>query len=137
MLNALITLVFVESAAMQSGAIQCEFPGKEGNEKPIHVVLEPNPSLKDRPGLYRVMMELDGRSPLRGLAQPIVATAGRDIMIRGLHGNTKMYTVGLQEDGTAALNLKSGSSRKELETKMTRLGECRGFEAYLNRWLPS
>ena len=137
MLNALITLVFVESIAVESGAIRCEFPGKEGNERPIHVVLEPNPSLKDRPGLYRVMMELNGRPSLRALAQPIATTAERDVMIRGQHGETTLYTVGLRDDGTAALNLKFGRSRDELENRLTRTGECRGFEAYLNRWLPS
>jgi hypothetical protein len=137
MLNALILFVFVESAATENGTIRCEFPGKEGNEKPIHVVLEPNPSLKDQPGLYRVMMELNGRPSLRALAQPITTTAERDVMIRGLHGETTLYTVGLRDDGTAALNLKFGRSRDELENKLTRTGECRGFEAHLNRWLPS
>ena len=137
MLNALILFVFVESAATENGTIRCEFPGKEGNEKPIHVVLEPNPSLKDQPGLYRVMMELNGRPSLRALAQPITTTAERDVMIRGLHGETTLYTVGLRDDGTAALNLKFGRSRDELENKLTRTGECRGFEAHLNRCLPS
>ena len=85
MLNALILFVLVETATGGT-AINCDFPGEDVAQKPIHVVLEPRPSLKDRPGLFRVRMLMNGRISLTGAAQPIPTTDERDVLIRGAQG---------------------------------------------------
>ena len=68
MVNALILLVFIEFLANEGTAIRCEFPSPDMTEAPIRVLLEPRPSLKDQPGLYRVMMRMDNGTALKALA---------------------------------------------------------------------
>ena len=116
--------------------IICTFPSTNEDQKPIHIVLEPKPSLKDQPGLYRVMMDFDGHLTVRASAQPIMATTDPDILIRGITKKQNMYSLGLRADGTAAFNIQRQSEQK-LVDKRTRIGECRGHEAQFNRWLSS
>ena len=47
-----------------------------------------------------------------------------------------MYSIGLRADGTAALNIQR-SNEEKLVDKRTRIGECRGHETYIDRWLSS
>lgn len=137
MLNALVLTVFVETVGMMgSDAIQCDFPGQNPAEKSIRVVLDPRPSLKDQPGLFRVMMDLNGRVSVKASAQPIQSTDDRDVLIRGITKRKSMYTIGLRDDGKAALNMQMRQAGAEDVSKSTRLGECRGHEAHLERWLP-
>lgn len=137
MLNLLISFAFFESVAADTTKIKCAFPGEDLAQKPIHVVLEPRPSLKDQPGLFRVMMEMNGRVSLRAMAQPIASTAERDVLIRGRVGTSSTYTVGLRDDGRAAFNMQTRTSEDAEVNKLTRIGECRGFETYIMKWLPS
>ena len=137
MLNTLILMAFVETIASQGSAIHCEFPGKEAAQKPIHVVLEPRPSLKDQPGLFRVVMEMNGRMSLKAAAQPILSTGERDVLIRGTTRRNSMYTIGLRDDGKAALNMQTRQAGDSETLKSTRIGACRGYMPYLERWLPS
>lgn len=137
MLNALILFVFVETAASGNTAIRCDFPGKEVAEKPISVLLEPRPSLKDQPGLYRVMMMMNGQISLNGTAQPILTTKERDVIIRGVKGETSMYSIGLSDDGSAAFNVQTRRSTDGTVRKLTRIGVCHDFETHIKRWLPS
>ena len=132
MLKALI-LTLLSNSYGASAPITCNFPADADGEKSIYVVLEPRPSLKDQPGLFRVIMDLDGRGRLRAAAQPIHATDDRDILIRGMTRRKSMYTIGLREDGTAAFNIQD-VSKEEVE-KTTRIGACRGHEAHIDRWL--
>ena len=113
--------------------ITCDFPAEDAAGKSIRVVLEPRPSLKDQPGLYRVFMDFDGLVSVRAAAQPISATAERDILIRGITRKNAMYSIGLRDDGIAAFNIQpaEGDSRE----KSTRLGECHGHKAHIDRWL--
>ena len=137
MLNALILTVFVETfAPMGSTAIHCDFPGRDAAETSIHVTLDPQPSLKDQPGLYRVTMGLNGRMSLKASAQPIHSTEDRDILIRGITARKSMYTIGLRDDGVAALNMQTKRAGDDEVSKATRIGACRNFEAQLDRWLP-
>ena len=137
MLNTLILMAFVETMTSQENAIHCEFPGKEAAQSSIHVVLDPRPSLKDQPGLYRVVMEMNGRMSLEAAAQPILSTDERDVLIRGITKRKSMYTIGLRDDGKAALNMQTRQEGASEILKSTRLGACRGFKSYLERWLPS
>lgn len=138
MLNTLILLMFVESfGAMQTEAISCDFPGLDVAERSIHVVLAPRPSLKDQPGLYRVMMEMNGQVTLRAAARPIHSTDDRDVLIRSVVGQRSVYSIGLRDDGKAALNMQTRRSGETEIDKSTRIGECYGYERFINRWLPS
>lgn len=137
MLGTLILLAFVETAATGEAAIRCEFPGADSAQKTIRVVLEPRPSLKDQPGLFRVMMKMNEEISFRALARPIDGTEERDIMIRGRVGRAATYTLGFREDGTAALNMQTREAGEETASEATRIGACRGYETHMRRWLPS
>ena len=136
MVNALILLGFVEFFASEGTAIRCEFPSQDMTEAPIRVLLEPRPSLKDQPGLYRVMMRMDNGTALKALAQPITGTEDRDVMIRVRQGENAMFTIGLRDDGAAAFNIQKRVRSDDGVLKQTRTGACRGHEMHINRWLP-
>lgn len=135
MLKALL-LTIIANAHGANGPITCDFPSFETGETPIRVVLEPKPSLKDQPGLFRVQMDLNGKVSVTASAQPILATEDRDIMIRGLSEKQAMYTIGFREDGRAALNMEMLRESDSKILTATRIGACRDFEAHLDRWLP-
>lgn len=129
MLNAMIVALVMDVVAPATTQIHCEFPGKTVTQKPIHVVLDPRPSLKDQPGLFRVMMDLNGAFSVRGAAQPITSTEDRDILVRGITSKKSVYTIGLREDGVAALSMQTKRATN------TRVGACRNFESHFDRWL--
>lgn len=133
MLNALIFISFLTGAA-SGDDFRCLFPGTETSEKPIEVTVRPHPSLKDRPGLFRVTMDLNGLVEVKAHAQPVNGEA--DVLIQGRLGPTATYTLGLRTDGLAALNLKTATAGAEPRNRLTRAGECRGFRTIIDRWLP-
>ena len=135
MLSALLLSLAVNGTD-GSAPITCTFPSTHSEQKTIHIVLEPRPSLKDQPGLYRVMMDFDGHLTVRASAQPILATADPDILIRGTTSKQNMYSLGLRADGAAAFNIQR-QDEENLVDKRTRIGECRGHEAHILRWLSS
>ena len=116
--------------------ITCVFPSESPEQKVIRIALEPRPSLKDQPGLYRVMMDFDGEVSVRASAQPIWSTDEDDILIRGRLQMVSLYSLGLRADGLAAFNVQSLGDGKQVDNR-TRIGECRGHEAYVDRWLSS
>ncbi|MDJ1008109.1 MAG: hypothetical protein QNJ13_09835 [Paracoccaceae bacterium] len=117
------------SFAMAGGdGIACTFSGDDRADPVLTVTLEPVPSLKDRPGLYRVMMVVEG-AKVRANAQPIAATVEPDVMIRAKAGAETYYTIGLREDGAAALHVAhSGAGR-------TLTGRCQRHEPWFPGWL--
>ena len=137
MLKALVLTSLVEAFSPGTTPIQCEFPGLDATEKPITVQLEPRPSLKDQPGLFRVIMDLNGRLSLRASAQPILSTEDRDILIRGITKKKSMYSLGIRDDGKAALNIQLRLAGANEVSKSTRVGQCQGMQAHIDRWLPS
>ena len=129
MLNALVLMLL--TGPLQAGqpeAIQCEFPGNTDTEQAILVSVAPQPSLRDRPGLFRVQMEMNGVYTMAASVQPISGTDERDVMIRTSTGGSTL-AIGLRDDGRAALSLKATSG------DATRTGDCRGYDRYLRRWL--
>lgn len=129
MLKAMIVTMVMEALAPGTEAIRCEFPSDDNTKQPISVVLDPRPSLKDQPGLFRVMMDLNGALSVRAAAQPIMTTDERDVLVRGITPRKSVYTIGLRDDGMAALNMKTESADQ------TRVGACRNFESHFERWL--
>ena len=113
--------------------ISCNFPATHDAERGITVRMSDRPSLKDQPGLYRVELEVNGKTKVLATAQPITTTGERDAVILARPNGKSVLTVGFREDGKAALSLrKTPDAEPE-----TRLGTCRGFEGPLNRWLAS
>ena len=132
MLTALLLATTINGYGIGT-PITCNFPAETPGGKAINVVLDPRPSLKDQPGLYRVFMDFDGIVSVRAAAQPISTTDERDILIRGMTHRNAMYSIGLRDDGVAAFNIQPLDT--ETGKKSTRLGECRGHEAHIDRWL--
>ena len=60
MLGTLAVVAMLQGYNVQGNAIECVFPPTGTGSKTIRVSLEPSPSLKDRPGLFRVMMTFSG-----------------------------------------------------------------------------
>ncbi len=71
----------------------------------------------------------------RGLAQPIDRTADRDVLIRAETADSTFYTIGLRDDGRAALNLLRVDETSE--RRETRAGTCRDPEGFIDTWLTS
>jgi len=107
--------------------IACTFKGDTMDEPVVSVTLEPVPSLKDRPGLHRVMMKVDD-AKVRANAQPIDATVETDVMIRARTRSDTLLTIGLREDGVAAIHVVGG------ETELTLHGRCEQHEEWFPLW---
>lgn len=136
MTTLLVAMIMQTISLNSDGPIHCDFPSHDGASKMIVIQLEPRPSLKDQPGLYRVAMTLNGQGPLRASAQPILSTEDRDILIQGRSKRHYTYSLGLRDDGKAALNIsKPGASSDEV-IKSTRIGDCHGHKVHMQRWLP-
>ncbi len=69
------------------------------------------------------------------MAQPIDRTEDRDVLIRAETSDKTFYTIGLREDGLAALNLLQVGEADAL--RETRQGTCRDHKVLLNTWLTS
>jgi len=132
-----VLLTTMVDAYAPDATIHCTFPGQGASQRPIEIVLDPRPSLKDRPGLWRVMMEMNGKMSLRGAAQPIKATAERDILIRGITTRKSTYVIGLRDDGSAALRMDTRAKGANESRRTSRAGKCHGHENHIDRWLPS
>ncbi|MEO1238145.1 MAG: hypothetical protein AAFW64_00500 [Pseudomonadota bacterium] len=94
----------------------------------IAVTLDPVPSLKDRPGLYRVMMGI-GDNKLTANAQPMTETVEDDVMFRAKAGNNAVYTLGLRRDGAAAMYVVQQGAN------VTLTGQCQRHERWFHGWL--
>ena len=129
MLNALILTLLTGPIGAEAGnVIQCEFPGNSATEEAIRVSVAPRPSLRDRPGLFRVTMEMNGSYTLAASVQPIRATDERDVVIR-TKGGESVLAIGLRDDGRAALSVQASNG------DATRTGDCQGYADHLRRWL--
>ena len=133
MLETIALVAMLQSVQNQTEGIHCLFPADDGGGKTLQVVLDPMPSLKDQPGLYRVFMEIEGQVTLKAAAQPIATTEDRDVLFLARHGQDSVFTLGVQENGQAALSQRTSQTSKA----KTRLGVCAGAAQHINRWLPS
>ncbi len=137
MITALIATALIETFTPGPKPMACTFPASAQNESPIELRLMARPSLKDSPGIYRVEFDVDNGLRLFGAAQPIASTAGRDIIVRAVQGKTRFYTVGIDDRGSAALNVQDTAMPRTTSPALTRTGSCRNFERYLDRWATS
>lgn len=135
MTGALVVSLFLESFGLGPAQMACTFPDPEDNQTRITVKVEPLPSLKDGQDGYRVRMEFDGSLSVLAAAGPITTTSERDVMIRGVTEDETFYTLGLREDGAAALNLMWTRPRGEAPRQHTRIGACENHERHMQKWL--
>lgn len=119
----------LQSVQLHKADIHCDFPSPIEGGKNLRVLLDPMPSLKDQPGLYRVILRVEGNTPLKAAAQPVNSTPDRDVVIRAKTAPETTLSLGMRDDGTAALTLTN--------TATTRIGACTGLTPHINRWLPS
>ncbi len=132
----LVLLAMIETAGLQEPVMRCAFPALEEGHDPIEIVMKGRPSLKDLPGLYRVEMEINGTG-IRAEAQPIIGTKERDVLVRANTGTATFYAVGVNERGTAALNVVWPETDEAPERRMTRAGQCWNYERYIQTWSTS
>ena len=133
MLVSLIVTTFLESYSMAPGPMACTFPAMEPDQRPIEIEVSAQPSLKDLPGLYRVRMDVDGHG-LNAAAQPITGTKGRDVLVRASGLKGMLYAMGFDDNGAAALNVVKLAEAGEPEAEMSRTGNCRNYERYIQSW---
>ena len=139
---ALMVAGFIELATGPAKPIVCDFRPDTPGAVALSVRMTPVPSLKDRRELWRVKMEL--RAPevptpmrVRAAARPIADTEARDVLIRGETRSRTRFTVGLRDDGVAALSIFRPATADRAETQETRVGHCQNFETHMGRWLTS
>ncbi|MDU8941986.1 hypothetical protein [Ovoidimarina sediminis] len=133
MLTTLIVTALIDGFSIGPPSMACSFVSPEPGEPPVEIMMIGRPSLKDLPGLYRVEMDINGRG-LKGAAQPIIATEGRDVLVRARRGEDVFYAIGFDESGTAALNIVWGMAGEEPEKRATLTGKCRNHEKYIQVW---
>lgn len=136
MLETIFVIAMLQSVEGLPKGIRCEFPAADTGGKPVRVVLDPMPSLKDQPGLYRVMMEIEGKLTLKAAVQPIPSTDERAVLVRAKSPAKAIVTLGMRDDGTAALTMTAPGATSPAE-QTTRIGACRGADHHFNRWLSS
>lgn len=134
MVEALLLGALVETMGLGPRPLACSFPGERPDETAIEVEVTPRPSLKDIPGLYRVEMAVNGALRLPAAAQPITATKGQDVMIRAAQDRTTFYTVGIDAEGRAALNVMVTEDPDTEPREATRAGHCRNYRTLIERW---
>ncbi len=134
MLEALLLGAFLETQGLGPRPLACSFPGTEAEDRAIEIVVTPRPSLKDVLGLYRVEMAVNGGLRLKAAAQPIVTTDGQDVLVQARSGSTTHYTVGIDAQGRAALNVVIDERPEAEPREATRTGHCRNHERYIRRW---
>lgn len=135
-ISAFLVTAFIETFAPGPRMLACTFPAPTDAAQPISLAVEARPSLMDRVDRFRVSVQIDkdAENAVAGLAQPIERTADRDILIRAQASDETYYTIGLRDDGLAALNLLRtiGNEAEHLET---REGACRDYKRVLDAWL--
>lgn len=134
MIKGVLLGAFFELSGGGAHPMACTFPAHDRGTKPLEIMVEAHPSLKDLPGLYQVGISLDGSRWLRAKAQPIGSTDGRDVMVRARQGASRFVTLGVDSLGRAALNISLSGEAGGLVPEFTRNGYCTNFERYINRW---
>ena len=137
MLTATLVTALIETFSLAPRPVHCTFPAARAHEAPIELRVTPRPSLKDRPGAYRVEFEIDGRLRLFGAAQPIPRTERRDAILRAVQNETRFYTLGIDDRGVAALNVLDTAETTVNSRDHTRSGRCQNYERYLDDWAGS
>ena len=141
-ITALLVAGFIDLAMGPAKPIVCDFRPAEPGATPLSVMMTPVPSLKDKRAVWRVKMELTapqstGTMRVRAAAKPIDKTSARDVLIRGISRSQTRFTVGLRDDGMAALSIVRPATDSRAQTEETRVGHCQNYQPHIGRWLTS
>ena len=135
---ALIISMALDSFSPGPKMLACTFPAPDRASEAIRLRVEALPSLTDSSSKFRVRLHLDEVSQYRGLAGPIDRTDARDVLIRAEALDQTFYTIGVRDDGKAALNLLRVVKRDAQPVRQeTRAGSCSDFGPYIDTWLTS
>ena len=132
LVGALLTAIVGTTEMGTQDRITCNFPLEDPGKPALNVELRPTPSLRDKPGLFRVRMQVGAREPVQATAQPIHDTKGRDVAVTAKGSDDLYYALGLNHDGMAALNIRMGGTK----ASETLFGTCEGATRHMERWLP-
>lgn len=135
--TAFLATALIETLAPGPRMLACTFPAPSPADAAISLEVEARPSLMDRDGQFYVLVHLGDERRVGGLAQPIDRTTDRDVLIRAQASEELFYTIGLRDDGLAALNLLRIRPTPDAERVETRSGECRDYQKVLDTWLSS
>lgn len=127
--TAMVLALLGTAAITDDNEIHCDFRG--GGTDGVYIVLEPSPSLWDRPDQFRLRVTMNDRTML-AKARPIADTQDRDVMINTTGKRSRALSIGLREDGRAALNIRSQNAEPR-----TLRGACNGNLEVIDRWLPT
>lgn len=136
-ISAFLATAFFESFSPGPRMLACTFPAPTPEEAAISIEVEARPSLKDSIDQFYVLVHLENERRVGGLAQPIDRTNDRDVLIRAQTSEEMFYTIGLRDDGLAALNLLRINTERSTERVETRSGACRDYQQVLDTWLSS
>jgi hypothetical protein len=132
-IGAFLVTAFIETLSPEP--LACTFPAPEPDRPPISLSVEARPSLMDRIDRFRVRVLLPKSGEIVGHARPIDRTADRDVLIRTRTAGKAFLTIGLRDDGSAALDFLRVTSSDGFERVETREGACRDYHDVLDRWL--
>lgn len=132
LIEALLTMMMGTTPLGMTEDITCRFALEDRAQASLDVKLRPAPSLRDKPGFFRLKMRVGARDPVQATAQPIAKTATRDIAITAKGTDDLYYALGFNQDGTAVLNIRMGGTM----ASETLFGTCQGVDKHLERWLP-
>lgn len=136
-LTAFLATTLIETLDPGPRMLACTFPAPSPSDATISLEVEARPSLMDRDDQFYVLVHLGDERRVGGLAQPIDRTDDRDVLIRAQASEELFYTIGLRDDGLAALNLLRIRPTPDSERVETRSGACRDYQRVLDTWLSS
>ena len=136
-LQALLLATAMINSTGDGKPITCSFPALDNVKRAITVNVDPKPSLKDQPEQFRVLMNMNQNGALPAAAAPIASTQARDVMIRAFSDADRVYTIGLRDDGRAALNIQTVGETGTGSNTETWFGFCVNAKVYIDQWLSS
>lgn len=137
MISALLLTSLLHPFGFGVHPMECHFRAIQHGDTPVAVILAPLPSLKDAPGNFRVEMIVNGSLKLSAHAQPIATTPGRDVMVRGVAERAIFYTIGIDDEGHAALSVTMTEPDGAPPRRVTRVGTCQNHRLFIDRLVPA
>jgi hypothetical protein len=130
---ALFAPALFDVIGMTRPPMVCAFSGAEAPWLPREVrIVDPDLEMTTN-GQFKVAVQF-GDAALHGRVAPYEMSDARDVVVRARGEDAAVYLIALRDDGTALLRYRPADESAEV---LTSEGSCTGFEALLNRWLPS
>ena len=128
--SLLVQVALDASTLADPSAMACGFPSASADEPGIRIEIAHNEDIYSYPGYVGVMMLLNSGARVSGRAQSVPTGGQRGLMIAGSPVNQVYYTISMQPDGRAALNIRDLRDHA-IAREVTRPGTCRAHENIL------